>query len=70
MYVTVDQLEVGSIVKVREGFGQSPAIIVVVEEINPDYKAGKPAIRSTDTQKRHVWQYVDHITEILAKVQQ
>jgi hypothetical protein len=68
MYVTVDQIEVGSIVKVREGFGQSPAIIVVVEEINPDHKNGKPAIRYTDTQKRHVWQYVDHITEVLAKV--
>jgi len=68
MYVTVDQIEVGSIVKVREGFGGSPAIIVIVEEINNDFKNGKPAIRYTDTQKRHVWQYVEHITEVLAKV--
>lgn len=59
--ITLKDIREGSIVMVRPGFGQFPAIRVRVEEVEADIKNGRPGIAYGEN-----WAYLYQVERVVA----
>lgn len=66
MMVRLEDMRVGSIVRVRGSFGRGPAVLARVDEVERDIKNGRPGIAYVvlDTKDEH-WAYLEQVDRVV-----
>jgi len=62
--ITIEQIRVGSRVRVRGGFGSEPARTVTVEGVDADIKNGRPGIDYTESNGNGRWAYLTQVEQV------
>lgn len=64
--ITIEQIRVGSKIRVRGGFGSEPARTVIVEGVDADIKNGRPGIDYTESNGTERWAYLSQVEKVEA----
>ena len=64
--ITIEQIRVGSRVRVRGGFGSEPARTVTVEGVDADIKNGRPGIDYTESNGNGRWGYLTQVEQVVS----
>jgi hypothetical protein len=62
--IKLEQIRVGSQVRVRGGWGTEPARTVTVEGVDADIKNGRPGIDYQDTDGTGRWAYLTQVDSV------
>ena len=62
---SLNEIRVGSVVRVRGGFGSDPAQTVTIEGIEDDGKNGRATIDYTDNKGEGHWAYLHQISKVI-----
>lgn len=65
MAITLNEINVGDIVRVRTDFGMGPVIRAIVEDICDDVKNGRPGIDYKTMDGEGYWCYLDQVVSIV-----
>ena len=63
--IKIEQIQIGSQVRVRGGFGSEPARIVRVEGVDADIKNGRPGIDYTEADGTGRWAYLTQVESVV-----
>lgn len=62
--ITIEQIRVGSKIRVRGGWGAEPARTVIVEGVDADIKNGRPGIDYTESNGTERWAYLSQVDAV------
>ena len=62
--ITIEQIRVGSKIRVRGGFGSEPARTVTVNGVDADIKNGRPGIDYTEPDGSGRWAYLSQVEQV------
>ena len=63
--VNLEDVRVGSVVRIRSGFGGEPAETVTLEGVDADIKNGRPGCDYTDRHGEGRWAYLTQIERVI-----
>ena len=63
--ITIEQIRLGSRVRVRGGFGTEPARTVTVTGVDADIKNGRAGIDYTAADGTGRWAYMDQVLQVV-----
>jgi hypothetical protein len=63
--VQLEDIRVGSTVRVRGAFGSGPITLASVEGVDADIKNGRPGIDYKDLKNQGWWAYLDQVVEVV-----
>jgi hypothetical protein len=64
--ITIEQIRVGSRVRVRGGWGIEPARTVTVEGVDADIKNGRAGIDYTESDGTERWAYLTQVEKVVS----
>jgi hypothetical protein len=64
--ITIEQIRVGSKIRVRGGWGTEPARTVTVEGVDADIKNGRPGIDYTEPDGSGRWAYLSQVEQVVS----
>jgi hypothetical protein len=63
--ITLENVRVGSVVRIAGGFGMEPPETVTLEDVEEDIKNGFPGVCYTDKKGDGRWAYLDQIQRVI-----
>jgi hypothetical protein len=64
--IKLEQIRVGSKIRVRGGWGTEPARTVTVEGVDADIKNGRPGIDYTESDGSGRWAYLSQVEQVVS----